>query len=182
MRICLTCRNASPTDAMFCLNCGRSFGSRICDKHHLSPTASRYCTSCGSPELSRSTRSVEFGCLLRIFACALTLLLFKLIISNFGFFCNVLFTITSVLFGFVSGVSLLSVIVNTVHFLIVILLLEGIVRILTRWRGRSLVVQGVLGLAKLVWPLVGATARSIRSIAFGSTKKGKTNNAEDQKQ
>lgn len=99
MRICLTCRNASPVDALFCLNCGRSFGGRICDKHHRSPAASRYCIACGSSDLSRSTRSLDTGCLFRVIGWLLVVVCLKLLLENTGAIFSFLSTIAMFVFG-----------------------------------------------------------------------------------
>ena len=57
MRYCLSCKYLSPSDAVYCGHCARSFGGRRCPQHHLSPSDSKVCIQCGTSELTEATGS-----------------------------------------------------------------------------------------------------------------------------
>jgi hypothetical protein len=72
MRFCLTCHSFS-ADGLFCTQCGRSFGGRLCNskKRHLNPPDAQFCGECGNSDLVEAASSVPMGCSTRlaIFAC-----------------------------------------------------------------------------------------------------------------
>ena len=57
MRYCLSCKYLSPSDAVYCGHCARSFNGRRCPQHHLSPPDSKICIQCGATELTEPTGS-----------------------------------------------------------------------------------------------------------------------------
>ncbi len=84
MRLCLSCRFVSPADSLLCGRCGRSFGGRLCPRHHLSPAGSRFCVRCGKQELTESTLFLSMGWLSRLIAWGAVLLLISLIARHAG--------------------------------------------------------------------------------------------------
>ncbi len=52
MRRCTACYRFMPGNPTFCLNCGRSFGVRICARGHHNPRSAQFCEECGSSDLS----------------------------------------------------------------------------------------------------------------------------------
>jgi len=73
--VCLSCRRASPTGSVYCGRCGRTFGSRICEKGHRNRPAPGLacCTSCGSMELTEAARYVPLRGAGIVLACLATL-------------------------------------------------------------------------------------------------------------
>jgi RNA polymerase subunit RPABC4/transcription elongation factor Spt4 len=78
MQYCRSCKYLSPTGAIYCGSCGRSFGGRRCPQNHLSPQDSQVCIQCGTIELSETTDSIAPLGLIRVIGLGiigLTLLL-----------------------------------------------------------------------------------------------------------
>lgn len=75
MRLCLSCYHLWPGDALLCGHCARSFGGRLCARHHRSPASARCCVQCGLTELTVPTRSFPLGWfpLLLIWGCVILL-------------------------------------------------------------------------------------------------------------
>ncbi len=92
MRLCLSCRFVSPADSLLCGRCGRSFGGRLCPRHHLSPAGSRFCVQCGKQELTESTLFLSLGWLSRLIAWGAVLLLVSLLTHHAGGFAHCLWT------------------------------------------------------------------------------------------
>ena len=84
MRLCLSCRFVSPADALFCGRCGRSFGGRLCPRHHRSPAGSKFCVHCGRQELTQATLHLPLGWLSRLTAWGCVLLALSLLAHHFG--------------------------------------------------------------------------------------------------
>jgi len=84
MRLCLSCRFVSPAASLLCGRCGRSFGGRLCPRHHLSPVGSRFCVQCGKQELTDATLFLSLGWLSRLLAWGVALLLISLITHHAG--------------------------------------------------------------------------------------------------
>ncbi len=74
MCLCLSCRFVSPADSLRCGRCRRSFGGRLCPRHHLSPAGSQFCVQCGKQELTDATLSLSLGWLNRLLAWGIVLL------------------------------------------------------------------------------------------------------------
>lgn len=79
MHLCLSCRFVSPAGSLLCGRCGRSFGGRLCSRHHLSPAGSQFCVQCGKQELTESTLFLSLGWVSRLIAWGGALLLISLI-------------------------------------------------------------------------------------------------------
>ena len=84
MRLCLSCRFVSPAGSLLCGRCGRSFGGRLCPRHHLSPAGSQFCVQCGKKELTDATLFLSFGWLSRLLAWGMALLLISFITHHAG--------------------------------------------------------------------------------------------------
>lgn len=84
MRLCLSCRFVSPAGSLLCGRCGRSFGGRLCPRHHLSPAGSQFCVQCGKKELTDPTLFLPLGWLSRLLAWGVALLLLSLISHHVG--------------------------------------------------------------------------------------------------
>ena len=63
MKICLTCRRASPARATCCTGCGRMLGARMCPEGHLNPVEAQFCQHCGSEELTSGTLCLSLAAL-----------------------------------------------------------------------------------------------------------------------
>lgn len=84
MRVCLSCWFVSPVGSLLCGRCGRSFGGRLCPRHHLSPAGSQFCVQCGKQELIEATLFLSLGWLSRLIAWGAVFLLISLITHHAG--------------------------------------------------------------------------------------------------
>lgn len=84
MRLCLSCRFVSPTGALRCGRCGRSFGGRLCPRHHLSPAGSQFCVECGRQDLTEAALFLPLGWVSRLVAWSLVLLAVSLLAHHAG--------------------------------------------------------------------------------------------------
>lgn len=70
MRLCLSCYRLSPGGSLYCGNCGRSFGGRLCPARHISPVTSAFCVQCGSQQLTAPTWYLPLGWMSRLILLA----------------------------------------------------------------------------------------------------------------
>jgi ribosomal protein L40E len=71
--LCLHCFSLSPTGAIFCQSCARSFGARLCGskKRHRNHMAAQFCAQCGSDNLTDATLYLPLGCVTWLLSWAL---------------------------------------------------------------------------------------------------------------
>ena len=147
MRLCLSCRFVSPAGSLLCGRCGRSFGGRLCPRHHLSPAGSQFCVQCGKKELTDSTLFLTLGWLSRLLAWGMALLLLSLLSHHVGGLAHSLWS--------VACWSLLHLL-NICPCVVV----QGMVRALT-W---------LLALLLLSWFLPGTAGARLQGALFGTLR------------
>lgn len=95
MRLCLSCRFVSPAGALRCGRCGRSFGGRLCPRHHLSPAGSQFCVECGRQDLTEAALFLPLGWVSRLVAWGLVLAVVSLLAHHTGGVAGLLWRVTS---------------------------------------------------------------------------------------
>lgn len=103
MILCLRCRYLTPSGSVYCSGCGSTFGSRRCEKEHLSPASARFCTTCGSGDLTRATGYLPLGCLSRALAWILLLWGLRLAVFHRESLLRLLGRFTGAILSFVFG-------------------------------------------------------------------------------
>lgn len=159
MIYCRDCHRFWPSGAVFCGCCRRSFGGRRCESGHLSPTVASCCITCGSRKLTRAAPYADMGCLLRMFAIALGLVSFKVLLANFGLVGGLLACTVGFLWSFVIGDSASSLFGGLITLTIVLVLFWIAIRRILGPESRA--ARGVEKLAMAILVACGKAALKI---------------------
>ena len=79
MKICLSCRQASPRGSVYCQGCSRTFGTKLCANKHPNAPSPRvqFCATCGSPEMTEPTRFLNLSWAAPLLAGLIALFLWR---------------------------------------------------------------------------------------------------------
>ena len=80
MKYCYNCGRITAGEPLYCNFCGRSYGVKLCPRHHVNPRVAEVCSQCGSRDLSTPQPRVSFwwhllGLVLRIVSAVFLVLL-----------------------------------------------------------------------------------------------------------
>lgn len=136
MKLCISCRHIAQADAAFCPVCGRTFGGVRCPSGHITQGKVVHCCAiCGSRDLTQGTESLELGCISRIVAWALALVLLRFTVAHLDGLWQALVGLSS----FVIGEQHLRYFLSTLESVLCIVVALWIVQLMLGRRASELV-------------------------------------------